>query len=241
MRDRHQATIRDLRLAIDCLPQRTRVAMLRGINANPIIVGAYTDGTGICPMLAAHRNGGRTDFIGFAKAWDRFAFLGTRPRLRRPRRATQHELLILRSELEASLIAEEQQADMAQAVREHRELIGRREPAESAESTGQISLVEAVREHQELIAQRERAAVVATENADPGDVDAVRPGDVDTVRPGDPDRSRELRDRHGWRWMRVVRTYDDYERVLDALTHEHESVQERESLLRELELQLEHS
>ena len=36
--------------------------MLDGIEANHIIVGAYTDRHGgVCPMLAAHRNGGRTE------------------------------------------------------------------------------------------------------------------------------------------------------------------------------------
>ena len=47
-----------MRQAIDCLPVRTREAMLAGISDNDIIVGAYTDRDGrICPMLAAHRAG----------------------------------------------------------------------------------------------------------------------------------------------------------------------------------------
>ena len=47
--------------------------MLRGIDENPIIVGAYTDKRGgVCPMLAAHRNGGRTNFASFARAWDAY-------------------------------------------------------------------------------------------------------------------------------------------------------------------------
>src|ERR671936_299224 len=51
---------RELRIAIDCLPLQTRKAMLEGIEANRIIVGAYTDRQGgVCPMLAAHRDGGR--------------------------------------------------------------------------------------------------------------------------------------------------------------------------------------
>ena len=66
-------TIDDLRLAVECLPRATRVAMLEGLASNDIIVGAYSNGDGICPMLAAHRAGGRTSFIGFAEAWDRFA------------------------------------------------------------------------------------------------------------------------------------------------------------------------
>lgn len=73
--------------------------MLRGIASNRIIVGAYVDpgSGGICPMLAAHRNGGRTDLAGFARAWDEYTDA------RRPRRATRREVAKLRSLLEASL------------------------------------------------------------------------------------------------------------------------------------------
>src|SRR5215216_8064824 len=79
-----------LRSAIDCLPARTREAMLDGIGANPIVVGAYTDGRGgICPMLAAHRHGGRTSFVSFARAWDGFA------RAKTVRPATPRELRVL--------------------------------------------------------------------------------------------------------------------------------------------------
>ena len=52
--------------------------MLDGLNSNEIIVGAYSSEGGICPMLAAHRSGGRTSFISFARAWDRFAFRDAR-------------------------------------------------------------------------------------------------------------------------------------------------------------------
>ena len=96
-----RSALEDLRLAIDCLPRRTRLAMLEGISSNEIIVGAYTDRLGgVCPMLAAHRCGGRTNFISFARAWDRFA------RVRRPRKATDRELEILQTQIEASLMAE---------------------------------------------------------------------------------------------------------------------------------------
>ena len=64
MSRRRRSPIEDLRLTIDCLPRRTREAMLEGVRANPVIVGGYTDdGGGICPMLAAHRHGGCTDFV----------------------------------------------------------------------------------------------------------------------------------------------------------------------------------
>ena len=149
--------------------------MLEGIRANEIIVGAYTDGDGVCPMLAAHRAGGRTSFISFAKAWDRFAFGGTS--LRRARRATRRELLILTSHLEASLLEDGGPApDLAGAMAEHRELLARR----------------------------------------------VASSDPEPVRPGDPDRSRGLRRRPGWAWMRVARRYDDHERALDRVLSEPE-------------------
>jgi hypothetical protein len=90
---------RRLRATVDRLPRQTKEAMLRGISSNRIIVGAYVDPAsgGICPMLAAHRNGGRTDVAAFARAWDEY----TNPR--RPRRATRREVARLRSMLEQSL------------------------------------------------------------------------------------------------------------------------------------------
>src|SRR5437763_16508453 len=100
MRTRRRATTQDLRLAIHSLPRMTRIAMLQGMEANEIIVGAYTSRDGICPMLAAHRHGGRTNLISFAKAWDRFAFSGSK--VTNPRPATARELLVLRTHLEAS-------------------------------------------------------------------------------------------------------------------------------------------
>jgi hypothetical protein len=119
----------DLRLAIDMLPQRTRVAMLEGIRANEIIVGAYTDKVGgVCPMLAAHRNGGRTDFISFAKAWDAFA------RAKRPRMATGRELRILETMLEASLAAEDA-VPLDGIIAEHQSL-ARERRAREARQTG---------------------------------------------------------------------------------------------------------
>jgi hypothetical protein len=77
--------------------------MLEGIEANRIIVGAYTDRQGgVCPMLAAHRNGGRTSLASFARAWDRY----TRAR-GRPRPATDREINTLRVMLEASITLDE--------------------------------------------------------------------------------------------------------------------------------------
>jgi len=129
MSDRRRSTIRDLRVAIDCLPQTTRIAMLEGIRSNEIVVGAYSNENGICPMLAAHRAGGRTSLVSFARAWDRLAFRDTH--VRKARRATARELLILITHLEASLLADQDPApDLAAARAEHQELISRR-PAPS--------------------------------------------------------------------------------------------------------------
>jgi hypothetical protein len=105
---------RDLRTAIDCLPLTTRKAMLSGVESNRIIVGAYTDRSGgVCPMLAAHRNGGRTSLASFAHAWDRYT--GVRGRKARP--ATERELNTLRTMLEAS-IALDEMPTVSEVVRE---------------------------------------------------------------------------------------------------------------------------
>ena len=77
--------------------------MLGGDRGERIIVGAYTDRRGgVCPMLAAHRNGGRTNLASFARAWDRYT--GARGR---SRPATQRELNTLRAMLEASIALDE--------------------------------------------------------------------------------------------------------------------------------------
>jgi hypothetical protein len=65
-------------------------------------------------MLAAHRCGGRTDFLSFAHAWDRFTRAG-----KRARRATQREVTILEAHLEASLLADEE-IDLAAAIADHK-------------------------------------------------------------------------------------------------------------------------
>jgi hypothetical protein len=100
---RRRRPARDLRIAVDCLPLHTRRAMLEGIESNRIIVGAYTDRQGgICPMLAAHRNGGRTDLASFARSWDRYT--GAKGRARP---ATDRELSTLRAMLDASIVLDE--------------------------------------------------------------------------------------------------------------------------------------
>jgi hypothetical protein len=99
--------------------------MLRGIRDNDIVVGAYTDraSRGICPMLAAHRNGGRTNLASFARAWDRFTGA------RRPRLASERELRALTSYIELSLLRDEQGEEtistIARRIRAERDARGR--------------------------------------------------------------------------------------------------------------------
>jgi hypothetical protein len=113
---RQRKRAQDLRRAIDCLPRPTREAMIDGIDSNPIIVGAYTDGSGgVCPMLAAHRGGGRTSLASFARAWDRYT------EARSARRATGRELRTLQAMLEASLWYEPDTGDLARAAAELRD------------------------------------------------------------------------------------------------------------------------
>jgi hypothetical protein len=125
MRNRRRHTVdavERLRLAIDCMPVATREAMLAGVRGNErVIAGAYVDDRGgVCPMLAAHRGGARTDFISFARTWDRFTRAG-----RTSRPATERELRILVTQLEDSLCSANG-LELDTAISEHRALRGRR-------------------------------------------------------------------------------------------------------------------
>jgi hypothetical protein len=107
--------------------------MLEGIKTNRIIVGAYTDHRGgVCPMLAAHRCGGRTSLASFAKAWDLYTGAGQRARL-----ASERELRTLRAMLESSL-AEDGYPQVSLGEEVSRVKAARREGAErAARSTAQ--------------------------------------------------------------------------------------------------------
>lgn len=155
---RTRSTIEDLRRVIDCLPTRTREAMLEGIRTNDIIVGAYSDRLGgVCPMLAAHRCGGRTSFISFARAWD--AFTG----VRRARRATLRELRVLETNIVASLAADAQRSaagtgavDLGGAIADHQASTRARRSRE-AEATGGWGFLAERRERQAAERALERA------------------------------------------------------------------------------------
>ena len=168
-------------MAIDCMPRGTRQAMLDGITSNKIIVGAYTDRDGgICPMLAAHRHGGRTALASFARSWDRYTNAHGRPRP-----ATDRELRTLRAMLEASLMWDDDRGEM----------------------TAAIAGLKAARERR---AREEAASAPARDT-------------------GERDRTPELRKRHGWAWLRVLRRYYTYKAALDQLdAAEREEKRDRE-------------
>ncbi len=129
-----------LRNAVYAMPARTKAAMLRGIRTNRVIVGAYVDKRGgVCPMLAAHRNGGRTNFGTFARAWD--AYTGAKQR--RPRRASRREVRTLQGYLEMSLLRDGLEFDtptepdrpLAEEVREVQATRRRLAEADARETT----------------------------------------------------------------------------------------------------------
>jgi hypothetical protein len=93
--------------------------MLDAVDNERIIVGAYTDRQGgVCPMLAAHRNGGRTSYASFAKAWDRYTKAGNKSRP-----ATERELTTLKTMLEGSLASDApDNTTLGQAIAAHQEL-----------------------------------------------------------------------------------------------------------------------
>lgn len=110
--------------------------MLHGLDENEIIAGAYVDGRGgVCPMLAAHRGGGRTSLASFAKAWDRYTDA------RRARRASERELRTLRILLEESLVDDADVTDeqVREAVADHK-LLKARTMAEREESEPVITV-----------------------------------------------------------------------------------------------------
>jgi hypothetical protein len=169
---REQA-VTELRRSIDVLPERTRKAMLIGLGNNTVITGAFGAGGGACPMLAAHREGGRTSACSFPEAWDTFCGVAGR-QIVRP--ATEYEVLILRREIEASL--EPAGPSMfAEAIAEHRAAIEARRHAEqvAAETPEQtrrrrlritggerLDLTSAIEEHRETARQRRSREAEAT-------------------------------------------------------------------------------
>ena len=121
----------ELRRSIDVLPERTRRAMLHGLGNNTVITGAFAaSGQGACPMMVAHREGGRTSCCTFPEAWDRFTGVYGRHIVRE---ATPYEVQILCEEIEASLVPLPKVNPLADAIAEHQAMVAaRRHEAEVA-------------------------------------------------------------------------------------------------------------
>ncbi len=135
-RNKERYPARRLRSAVEALPTHTKEAMLEGISSNRIIVGAYVDPSsgGICPMLAAHRNGGRTSVASFARAWDAYTDA------RKPRRATRREVATLTALLQSSLAREGNVEDLPMSelvaqIRVERERLSCKTPARAISET----------------------------------------------------------------------------------------------------------
>ena len=147
----------DLRQSIDTLPERTRLAMLSGLVSNTVITGAFSDGSGVCPMLAAHREGGVSRCMSFPEAWDRFTGVHGRY-ITRP--ATAGEVLDLRMQLEQSLEARPDSNGFAEAIAEHEATVEARRRRARNEGF-RVDLTSAVEEHRS--AARDRRGREATE------------------------------------------------------------------------------
>ena len=110
--------------------------MLVGLGNNTVITGAFSGGGGACPMLAAHRAGGRTSACSFPEAWDRFTGVAGRHIIRT---ASEYEVQILRREIEASL-EPAGPTFFAEAIAEHQAAVEAR--AREAERAQEEALVE---------------------------------------------------------------------------------------------------
>ncbi len=173
--------------------------MLDGIRSSPIVVGAYTDGRGgVCPMLAAHRRGGRNDLASFARAWDRYTRASSGSR-----EATERELRTLKAMLEGSLVHDEAaRGELAEAIAELRAIKARR-------------------------AAREDRARGAEEGKRDPQAPTPESGSRPPAT-GERDRSSELGRRAGWAWLRVFRRYDEYAAALERVRRAERAVERRE-------------
>lgn len=172
------------------MPHHTKEAMLRGIRGNRVIVGAYVDKRGgICPMLAAHRNGGRTNFGTFARAWD--AFTGAK---RKPRRASRREVRTLEGYLEVALVREgaipsgdgASERPLAQEVREvkaTRRRLAEAEAQESAEDTVHDVLARTYAEAEERRSETRALEVLPEHELDSADAWSAELDRADAERP----------------------------------------------------------
>jgi len=151
-----ERAVADLRRSIDVLPERTRKAMLVGLRNNTVITGAFSGGGGVCPMLAAHREGGRTSCVSFPEAWDTFTGVYGRGICRQ---ATEYEVGILCAEIEASLVP--QTSELAEAIADHEKMVEGRRRRDRLFSGPPVDLGGVIDEHRS--AARRRRSHEATE------------------------------------------------------------------------------
>lgn len=144
-----EVAVADLRRSIDVLPERTRKAMLVGLQNNSVITGAFVGPDGACPMMAAHREGGRTSCCTFPEAWDRFTGVYGRAITRQ---ATQYEIGTLRKEIQASL--EPQTSMFAEAIAEHTQMVDGRRRRDRLFAGRPIDLGGAIDEHKSASRRR---------------------------------------------------------------------------------------
>ncbi|HUR86709.1 MAG TPA: hypothetical protein VMY78_15310 [Solirubrobacteraceae bacterium] len=177
-----EVAVADLRRAIDVLPERTRQAMLVGLQTNTVITGAFTGGDGVCPMMAAHREGGRTSCVSFPEAWDKFTGVYGRAICRQ---ATEYEVGILRMEIQASL--KPQVSDLAEAIADHEKMVESRRRRDRFFAGDPVDLAGTIDEHKSS-ARRRRSS-----EADDVGLDwlfeetLVLPADFGTQRVADAD------------------------------------------------------
>jgi hypothetical protein len=151
-----ELAVADLRRSIDMLPERTRQAMLVGLANNTVITGAFSGSGGVCPMLAAHRAGGRTTCVSFPEAWDKFTGVYGRNICRS---ATEYEVGILRAEIEASLVRHP--SDLAEAIADHERMVESRRRRDRLFTGRPVDLGGAIDEHKS--SARRRRSHEATE------------------------------------------------------------------------------
>ncbi|HEV2060360.1 MAG TPA: hypothetical protein VGR11_13470 [Solirubrobacteraceae bacterium] len=146
--------------------------MLVGLGNNTVITGAFAGSkNGACPMMAAHREGGRTSCCTFPEAWDRFTGVYGRHIVRE---ATPYEVQILCEEIAASLVPLPNV--LSDAIAEHQAIVEARRQGAAVERSqpvveqeeapaprrrrrlritgGHIDLSEAIDEHKSIARSR---------------------------------------------------------------------------------------
>lgn len=233
-----------LRDTVELLPPHTKQAMLEGIRNDRIIVGAYTDSDGgVCPMLSAHRRGGRTSLVDFARNWDSFTMAPNSGF----RNARAGELQVLEQFLVESISKSQQRLAAAPTLRSRRHRAENREASRVSDQPQKVAYKtsdasshdgyqtqsikpQAVRTAKELLAATDRFSarveigkaerVTAAHQAVQRQSDVVR--SVSDVPEVAPQVSRTTADSQGSRlklpsWMKPLRTLAEYQDALSYL------------------------